>query len=478
MICVIPFFSGDAKAAKRLLRWIRDLGGVKSHTCLLVADFDTPIEDCLKAKDIAAEAFAAVDLISNDEPVTGWIPGSNSLFKTAAQACGGQPFLFVEPDATPLKATWADEIEAAYSSCGKPFMGSLVSHHQPGWPNPYMEGCGVYPEDAWSRMKGLFTDKVSWTRACAPAVVPNAINSPLFSHLWGMKDRAPTFAEGAIPGTEVMAPRLIPATAVLQHRCKDGSLINCLRRKLDKPDTERANSDLLIVFPFCSKDAAMFCKTVEWMRDLRGFYNYDALLSFDMLTPPGAVAKMKSLVSSCFRDVFLTAYPAPKPGQWPPTIAFIHAANHVHTRFNRPWFWTEYDMIPLKPNWIDAIDAEYRKCGKHFMGPVIPVQGHMNGTGAYAADTPLRIPKAMKILNIAWDVAMKPEMIHDCHDCKHLLQHAWIMDNRGRLQPLGAGREPSFSNGSLLQQLLPSAVIFHRSKDGTLIDRLRTLMHK
>lgn len=160
MICVIAFYAGDSKLAKRLLRWIRDLGGVKSHSCLLVADFDTPLEDAQDCQSIAAEAFASVELISNDEPVSGWIPGSDSLFKTAALACGGQPFLFVEPDATPLKPSWADEIETAYRSCGKPFMGSLVSHHQPGWPNPYFEGCGVYPADAWSRMKDTFTDYV------------------------------------------------------------------------------------------------------------------------------------------------------------------------------------------------------------------------------------------------------------------------------------------------------------------------------
>jgi hypothetical protein len=137
-----------------------------------------------------------------------------------------------------------------------------------------------------------------------------------------------------------------------------------------------------------------------------------------------------------------------------------------------PWLWMEYDMIPLKPHWLSALQQAYWNCNKAFAGPIVQDMGHMNGTGIYPANTPRRIPRALSLMRTAWDVTMKAEMIFDCHDLQPLFYHAWSMDN-GRLHPYAGGSPPSFPKGSPTMAQIPNeSVVFHRCKDGSLIDRL------
>lgn len=474
MVCVIPFFAGDVRQALRLLRWIGDLGGCPGHDCLLVADADTPWPQALECKSLAMQSFLATDLITNGEHIEGWIPGSNSLFKAAAQFAQdrGQSFLFLEPDAVPLAAGWLDSIEAEYKNHIGRYLGSLVYHDNPTWPNPYFEGVGVYPWIAWPEMKPHFRTDVSWTRACAPAVVPKADNNPLFQHLWGEQNNPPRFARQRVPGTALFDLGQLKTGAVLFHRQKDGSLIRLLREKrgLADPETE---SRLVVVLPFCNMDGRQFIRTLDWALELDGRLDYDCLLSYEEGTIPQFVQGMFERAKRLFRRVTAATYPRPGRGVWAPTWAFVHAARAVCDRHNGPWLWWEYDMIPLQCGWLAVLELEYQNAGKDFMGPIVPGQGHMNGTGIYPADTPLRLSRAFRDLGTAWDVAMKPEMIQDCHDCGRLLQHVWTVDRAGRFLQHGDGAEPTFRNQQAMAQIFPTAVCLHRSKDGTLIQRLR-----
>lgn len=469
VLCVIPFCGKDVDRAIDLLVWCRELSGKVHHPALLVADPDVPWPDGVKALDLAREAFAEVDLACLDAHVEGWIPGSVALFTLAAKTAADRklPWLFMEPDAAPLKKDWLEQLEDAYRRSEKPFMGPLISHQHPGKPSPYLEGVSVYPPNAIDIMGPSLRSDSSWAYSCAPVVVPLAANTPLIHHLWGESKNPPTFAPKNIPGTNIFCLRQIPPEAVIYHRCKDESLIRLLRQSHGLiPQHEH----LLVVFPFCEKDAPQFAKTVGWMRELNPHYPNDALLSWEISTSPGAVNLMKNAVASCFANVFQTTYASPRPGEWPPSTAFRHAASYA-TKFNRPWLWLEYDLIPLKPNWLEALEKEYAAAGKPFMAPLVPGMGHYNGTGIYPVNTPTMLAWAFTQTKMAWDMAAKGEMTGKTHDCGHLLQHVWGVQN-GKFHPY-LGNAPHFFNGSLLPQVLPTAVAFHRSKDGTLVDRLR-----
>jgi len=95
----------------------------------------------------------------------------------------------------------------------------------------------------------------------------------------------------------------------------------------------------------------------------------------------------------------------------------------------------------------------------------------MNGTAIYPPNTPKLLPRTMSHTQNAWDVECRDEMGPNMYDST-LWHLAWGVE-RGRLDPVGGSELPSFPRGSpLLAQINRHAVIFHRDKTGSLIERL------
>lgn len=231
MIVALAFHAGDVRSALDLLKWIGQMGGSKRHCLVLVVDNGVSWTDGIKALRLGREAFATAQMFATGRNVSGWIEGSNSLWVKAAEVGAGlgQPWLFLEPDAVPLKADWLDRIEAEYSRCDKSYLGAIVTHQTPGIPSPYMEGVAVYPATAHQELAGAVGSEKSWTQTTAALVIPKAAHTPLIQHLWGEKGNPPTFAEKNVPGTNVFCRQQIRSDAVIFHRNKDGTLINLLR---------------------------------------------------------------------------------------------------------------------------------------------------------------------------------------------------------------------------------------------------------
>jgi hypothetical protein len=69
---------------------------------------------------------------------------------------------------------------------------------------------------------------------------------------------------------------------------------------------------------------------------------------------------------------------------------------------------------------------------------------------------------------------MKDEMIWECHNAEPLIQHVWGIVN-GQTHPI-LGEAPVFRTQNEVKSWLnPKAVLFHRCKDASLIDRLREI---
>lgn len=470
MTVAFPVCRKDCEALLRLLRWIERLGPQQQrHEAVILADADTPYQQCIEARDICQRYFGACRLLATEESVQGWPQGANALFRLACSVFAGKkPFLWLEPDAVPLKPNWLDAIADEYAKCGQPFLGHVYQTNNPKFPAQCLSGVAVYPLTAASFVAQPFDDSKAFDVACSPYYVPETHNSRLIQHFWGQPGLPPTFAlrkTAASPVNTFTLDNLWPE-AVIFHRNKDGTLISLLSGE-PLPCT-----DLMVVFPFCNKDAAMMQKMLRWCQELAGKYDADALISYEQGTNDNAVRAIRQQVKATFRAMGECCYPPPPRGFLPQTWAFKHAAEFVYKNLRRPFVWMEYDAIPLKPGWIDALAAEYVRTGKAFMGPIVQGMGHMNGTGVYPGDAAVRIAKAINYGGNAWDVSMRGEMIHDCHNCGHLFQHAWGVE-RQRLHPF-IGNAPSFrSVGDLRRWLLPTAVVFHRCKDGSLIDRLR-----
>lgn len=454
MIVVFPFCQKDVSQAIRLLSWCAQLGGCEAYHCVLVADAGTSWTECADALGIANRAFRTASIITNESPVEGWIPGSASLFFTAAKHIEENnfgPWLWVEPDAVPLESSWLDAIAGAYAMSTMPFMGQVYRCDSPSLPRENLSGIAVYPEDAWTRLKNWQDSPLAFDVACAYVTVPNAANTGLIQHYWG--DGLP----------------LISKVAVLFHRCKDGTVI----RRLRKEKRLSSGAGIVVVVPVCRTDAVLAVRHSQWLAAL-GNWDHDAVISCDPTLAESSRAAIEGQLQKCFKFVSTFRYPPPPVVAWPqaPNWAFQHTALHM-AKGDSPWLWLEPDTVVLRPDWLELLQDEYERCGKALMGPVVPNSGHVNGVAVYPADMCHLSPGAMNATDRAFDYEMKPDMQHNTHDASRLMQHFWsIADN-----------QPNPNNGEPPSRITPdkarrwidfNAALVHRIKDTSLVDLLIT----
>jgi hypothetical protein len=136
-----------------------------------------------------------------------------------ASATLKRPFLWMEPDAIPLKPTWVDDIENAYNEARKPFMGSLVeiAGVMPNGVN-HMSGVGVYHWDLHRLAPSIFNnEKTAWDIASASNVINQMHDTKLIQH-----DLVPT----AKWRRDVVTPDLVNPLAVIYHPDKLGVLMS------------------------------------------------------------------------------------------------------------------------------------------------------------------------------------------------------------------------------------------------------------
>lgn len=238
MLVTLPYFSGDLDQAIRLANWIRDLGGVANHDCLLVIDRSTIGYGVFEPLQ---EAFRSVQSIPSDPAGAQGSWGTGTTDATAANQMWMTanifiyhklkvPFFWMEPDAVPTRSTWLDELEAEYLASGKKFMGAHVNipPHE-----PHMSGVSCYPFNVADHSLAMMDPprdakggQMAWDYAGRRDTVEKAKAhfTDLIQHEYRINGESPTF-----PTVESLAV-IRPRTAVF-HRCKDESLIQRIREK-------------------------------------------------------------------------------------------------------------------------------------------------------------------------------------------------------------------------------------------------------
>lgn len=142
MIAVLGVCKKEQQQAAQWLSWCSYL-----HPIPLVVS-------CTRSVDIEAlrprapwATFAHIP----DEQERGYPGSASHLFvrslEYAEKHHAGDPVLWLETDAIPLKRGWFDEIAQEYAMCGTPFMG----HLEPFNYRPHMAGVGVYSPE-WRRL--------------------------------------------------------------------------------------------------------------------------------------------------------------------------------------------------------------------------------------------------------------------------------------------------------------------------------------
>jgi len=470
MTVVVPFCSADANQALSLLEFIGQLGGCQEYSALLVMDAAVDWAKCVDALTLANRAFRDARIIAPESSVTGWPAGANALWLKAAHhcKCAGTDWLWLEPDAIPIKRGWLVAIDKMRK--GSRYFGHLYTYPQQAM--KVMSGIAVYPPDAIELIGPCIEEHPdkAWDVSSAEVVVPLATHTKLIHHFYGERDLAPTFIENRTSETRRNAFTLdqLPQEAVIYHRNKDGTLMELLRKKFNITDSD----NFVVVLPFCMMDVLQLIKNLKWMKTMGQPKTHDGLLSFDATTNGQVVRESIHLAKEVFCNVHQTSYRVPPGTSFPQTAAWQHAAR-VMQKMDRSWLWMEADAIPLKKQWLSVLQNIYDNCRMPFAGPIVGKGMHMNGTPSiFPANTPDLLPRTMSHTQNAFDVEYKDEMLGKVKDIGHIAVARWGIKD-GLLNEL-EGDAPSFPPGSshLINQIPKTAVVFHRDKSGTLIDRL------
>lgn len=235
---------------------------------------------------------------------------------------------------------------------------------------------------------------------------------------------------------------------------------------------------MILVVAFCSKDADLQRRNLEWALELDAGCGREGVLSYDTLTSKEDVAAIDALAQRYFTKVHHCCYSEPPVKGWPAACnwAWQSTARWMYeSPLKQPWLWLEADAMPLKSGWLLTLEEAFLKGGKNFAGHVVKDMHHMNGVGIYPWDVMGRNDMAMMARAAAWDVVLKTTTMNDCTPLNHLIQHAWNVHPQDRTMIWnGAGTPLTFrSKADVALYLDFNAVLLHRIKDGSLIELLR-----
>lgn len=223
MLVVFTLCRKDAAQALKVAEWMRELGPQKQHDCIMTNPRnmnkfeESPAVPAFKALQ---DVFNKVDVfIPWDEDEREWPYPANHMFTRVCQEIewnrGGCPFLWMEPDAIPIKPGWLDAIEKEFQACGKVFMGDYVN-----LPNiaPHGSGIGVYSHMTVNANHYAHLDRLAFDVALAGQILANHYTTPLIQHEWKPE-----------PFRKREDLNRLRPEAVIYHQDKSGSLIDVLK---------------------------------------------------------------------------------------------------------------------------------------------------------------------------------------------------------------------------------------------------------
>lgn len=469
MIAALMTHAGDIAAARELLLWIGKLDPKLNHDLLIVADAGTPFDKVIGLKEIGSQIFKSTKIVTNPAPVSGWPAGCYSLFCTAIRNVT-EPFIIVEPDAVPTHSGWLDQIAEDYTIKCQPFLGHIYSGEGEFAGRRFMSGVACYPAD----MKNRITIKetpVHWDVEYADVMVRDGAHTHLIKHLFGQVHPPPRFIRERTARTRPHEFTLdyLEHCAVF-HRNKDGSLLHLLKKSLFPH--ERIQKPIAVVFPVCNNDIQAAISHATWLQRMAaaGKWKHEAIVAFDTTINVITANHFTQQIRACFETVHTFTYPRPPFQQYPQAAnwAFQNVA-HEMSRRDLPWLWMEADAVALRHSWLDELQEDYETCGAAFMGPIVSHMGHLQGTAVYPADTPTRMPGAMKAVDQAFD--MEGRVGHIAHDSNRFC-HVWTLANR-MPHPVGGGDLPMNVTAAEISRWLPrEAVFLHRIKDRSVVNLL------
>lgn len=232
---------------------------------------------------------------------------------------------------------------------------------------------------------------------------------------------------------------------------------------------------MYVVLPFHFGDSQQALNLLRWVKDLGGAEKYHCLLVADM-----AVGWQTGLdVMNAAKEAFASATIITNEKavtSWPEgaNSLFFTAARFIQENVKSYWIWLEPDCVPMRSGWLREIEDHYMLAGQLFLGhiykntqPEFPREV-MSGIAVYPANTAQIL---FEVQAIAWDVH-HAQTICDLGANTNLIYAFWgqkdlaptFVEFKGHNDPV---------NAMVLENIPKEAVLYHRNKDGTLINLLR-----
>lgn len=264
---------------------------------------------------------------------------------------------------------------------------------------------------------------------------------------------------------------------------------------------------MICLLNFCHKDRDQALNLLKWIGTLGGCKGHDLILQSSITAAAnGLVSELELAANELFDTVTTRVTDIQDERGWPYSCntAWVDAVMFMRYRPARPWlfakmenpagtpkwkeevaeaskrltvpwFWMEPDCVPLTKDWLDRIEVAYRECSvrksqpKYFLGGEVRQPEHrMSGVGVYPCAVAQFTRGLPHLANnpAPWDQVLAQDF-SSFVEYTPLIQNVW---NKTVGDPNSA---PTFPDVASLAYLDPNAVLFHRCKDGSLIERLR-----
>lgn len=224
---------------------------------------------------------------------------------------------------------------------------------------------------------------------------------------------------------------------------------------------------MLVVTSCHPGDYQQTLRQAEWIAEMGGCRRHQVLFICDDRCDPGPIQSIYERSWGGGKQVMFTDHYR----RWPqaPNAVFATAARIVASEYKAPWLFLEPDAIPLVPDWLDRIEAEYEATEKPFLGDLVhignagfPVPPHMSGNAVYPADVMEHAGTLLLADNEAFDV-VGADRVKGKMKVSKLILHRWKAPPFETLQDLE----------ERIWQVKPGAVLFHADKTGSLYPLLR-----
>ncbi len=230
---------------------------------------------------------------------------------------------------------------------------------------------------------------------------------------------------------------------------------------------------MLAVFAYSHKETWHIRNLLKWISELQGnMSRHRALLVASSRVDLDDVRDVSDMATCIFHKVDAIRQREEDERGWPQSCnsMFRVAYYYVRDTLKIPFWWNETDCIPLKTGWLDALENEYNQVKKPFMGRVVDKPfPHLTGCAIYPPNIENWNPHMLAAVNLAWDV-MSPHLTIPYTHNTELFHHEW--GNAAK------NIAPTYPTRWSVRSIPSEAVVSHRNKDHTLIERLREMRRR